>query len=149
MTTPFRLVTNSSLEDPITGLSLNNIMAKGPKVLNDMWDIIVKFRDYECGVTGDITKAYYQILTGLIEKHLRRVSWRNRKTGEPWKIYAFLVVSMGDTPAATFMELTKRQTADMAAELDEVAAKKIKEDTFSRVAQISKKSRKMYACGLF
>ena len=44
VTTPFRLVTNSSLVDPATGLSLNSILAKGPKVLNDMWDILIKFR---------------------------------------------------------------------------------------------------------
>ena len=37
---------------------------------------------------------------------------------------------MGDIPAATFMELTKRKTADMAKQIDPVAAKKIKEDSF-------------------
>ena len=131
VTTPFRLVTNSSLVDRATGLSLNSILAKGPKVLNDMWDIIIKFRGYECGVTGDITKAYYQIHTGEVEKHVRRILWRDGKVGQPWRIYAFQVVSMGDTPAATFMELTKRATAEMAKEIDRVAAKKIQEDTFS------------------
>ena len=131
VTTPFRLVTNSSLVDRATGLSLNSILAKGPKVLNDMWDIIIKFRGYECGVTGDISKAYYQIHTGEIEKHVRRVLWRDGQVGQPWRIYAFQVVSMGDTPAATFMELTKRATAKMAADIDRVAAKKIMEDTFS------------------
>ena len=45
--------------------------------------------------------------------------------------YAFQVLSMGDTPSANFMELAKRKTAEMAAEIDKAAAKKIKEDTFS------------------
>ena len=31
-----RLVTNSSLVDPATGLSLNSILAKGPNYLNEM-----------------------------------------------------------------------------------------------------------------
>ena len=95
------------------------------------WDILIKFRGYECGITGDITKAYYQINTGLVEKHVRRVLWRDGKVGEPWRIYAFQVLSMGDTPSANFMELAKRKTAEMAAEIDKAAAKKIKEDTFS------------------
>ena len=129
VTTPIRLVTNSSLIDPSTGLSLNAILAKGPKALNDIWEVFVRFRNQEVGLSGDISKAYYQMLTGLLEMHVRRVLWRDGP-GTPWKIYGFVVVSMGDTPAATFMELTKRKTADMAKHIDEVAAKKIKEDSF-------------------
>ena len=129
-TTPIRLVTNSSLIDPSTGLSLNSILAKGPKALNDIWEVFVRFRNQEVGLSGDISKAYYQMLTGRLEMHVRRVLWRNGETGTPWKIYGFVVVSMGDTPAATFMELTKRKTADMAKDIDVVAAKKIKEDSY-------------------
>ena len=36
ITTPLRLVTNSSLLDPETGLSLNSILISGPCCLNDM-----------------------------------------------------------------------------------------------------------------
>ena len=36
ITTPVRLVTNSSLVDRSTGLSLKSILAKGPMYLNDM-----------------------------------------------------------------------------------------------------------------
>ena len=37
---------------------------------------------------------------------------------------------MGDRPAAVQMEVTKRKTADMFGEIDMIAAKKIKEDSF-------------------
>ena len=47
-----RLVTNSSSVDPETGLSLNSILAKGPMYLNDMWEILVRFRSYEAGLIG-------------------------------------------------------------------------------------------------
>ena len=130
MTTPVRLVTNSSLIDPETGLSFNGILAQGPMVLNDMWNMFVRFRHQECGLSADISKAYYQMLTGLIEKHCRRVLWRSGEVGTPWKIYGFEVVSMGDICASCFMELTKRATAEMSKEIDEVAAKKIAEDSF-------------------
>ena len=109
MTTPVRLVTNSSLVDPDTCLSLNSILAKGPMYLNDMWEILVRFRDQEAGLCGDIAKAYYQMFTGALEYHVKRVLWRSGEVGTPWKIYAFRVVSMGDTPAANFMEITKRK----------------------------------------
>ena len=97
VTTPLRLVTNSSLVDPETGLSLNSILAKGQMYLNDMWEILVRFRHYEAGLIGDISKAYYQIQTGPVEYHCRRVMWRNGEVGTPWRIFAFKVVSMGDT----------------------------------------------------
>ena len=71
-------------------------------------------------------KAYYQMRTGPMEKHIRRVLWRSGAVGTPWKIYGFAAVSMGDTPAANFMELTKKRTAHMAREIDPVAATRIK-----------------------
>ena len=130
VTTPIRLVTNSSLVDPETGLSLNSILVSGPCCLNDMWEMLVRFRGYECGLIGDITKAYYQMRTGPVEKHVRRVLWRDGKVGTPWRIYGFAVVSMGDTPAANFMELTKKGTAVLFKHVDIDAATKVKKDTF-------------------
>ena len=130
VTTPLRLVTNSSLIDPETGLSLNSILVSGPCCLNDMWEMLVRFRGYECGLIGDITKAYYQMKTGPVEKHVRRVLWRDGKVGTPWRIYGFTVVSMGDTPAANFMELTKKGTAVLFKHDDVVAAVKVDKDSF-------------------
>ena len=61
VTIPIRLVTNSSLIDPQSGLSLNNILVSGPCCLNDMWEMLVRFKHQEYGLTGDISKAYYQM----------------------------------------------------------------------------------------
>ena len=130
VTTPLRLVTNSSLVDPSTGLSLNSILAKGPMYLNDMWEMLVRFRHHEYGLIGDISKAYFQMHTGPVERHVRRVIWRDGKVGTPWKMYGFKVVSMGDSPAACFMELTRKRTADKAGHIDPSASKKIKDDAF-------------------
>ena len=130
MTTPVRLVTNSSLVDRSTGLSLNSILAKGPMYLNDMWEMLVRFKHQEYGLTGDISKAYYQMYTGPLEKHVRRVLWRDNKVGTPWRMYGFTVVSMGDTPASCFMELTRKRTASMGGNLDPPAAERIKKDAF-------------------
>ena len=130
ITTPLRLVTNSSLVDPETGLSLNSILVCGPCCLNDMWEMLVRFRHHECGLIGDISKAYYQMKTGPVEKHVRRVLWRDGKVGPPWRIFGFAAVSMGDSPAANFMELTKKRGAMMFKHIDKVAAVKIKKDTF-------------------
>ena len=109
-TTPLRLVTNSSLADPVTGISLNSILAKGPKVLNDMFEIVLRFRLYDKGLISDVSKAYYMLLTGELEKHVRRVLWRYGDTRSRWRIFVFLSASMGDRPAACLMELAVKLT---------------------------------------
>ena len=98
--------------------------------MNDMWEMLVRYRNQECGLCGDISKAYYQMHTGPIEKHVRRVLWRSGKIGTPWKIFGFKVVSMGDVCASCLMEITMNKTADRGKEIDQQAAKKLKKDAF-------------------
>ena len=129
-TTPLRLVTNSSLEDPVTGISLNSILAKGPKVLNDMFEILLRFRMYAKGLISDVSKAYYMLLTGLLEKHIRRVLWRYGDTTSRWRIFAFLTVGMGDRPAACLMELAVKMTVMLFGHIDLVAGYRLNRDRF-------------------
>ena len=75
-TTSFRIVSNSSLKTPGNPHSLNSILAKGPNMLTDPYKIMVRFRTYLKGLNSDVTKAYYQMFTGLSEKHVRRIVWR-------------------------------------------------------------------------
>ena len=129
-TTPLRLVTNSSLADPRTGISLNSILAKGPKFLNDMFEILIRFRVYLRGLISDVSKAYYMLLTGELEKHVRRVLWRYGKTGTKWRIFAFLTVGMGDRPAACLMEIAVKMTVLIFGHIDLVAAFRLNRDRF-------------------
>ena len=126
-TTPFRIVTNSSLKNGVR--SLNDCLPKGPNSLNSMFDISVRFRAYETGLVFDLTKAYNSLKTGLPEKHLRRMLWRF-SPDEAWQDFGFVVVAFGDRPAANFLELGKDLTADAGIEIDPVASKKIKRDSY-------------------
>ena len=71
--TSFRIVSNSSLKTPGNPHSLNSILAKGPNMLSDPCKIMIRFSHYLRGLSSDVTKAYYQMLTGLVEKHVRRI----------------------------------------------------------------------------
>ena len=129
-TTPLRLVTNSSLADPVTGISLNSILAKGPCVLNDMFEILIRFRLYDYGLISDVSKAYYMLLTGLLEMHVRRVVWRYGKKDTAWRIFVFLTVSMGDRPAACLMEVAVKMTVLIFGHIDLVASHRLNRDRF-------------------
>ena len=127
-TTRMRIVVNSSLRCPISGMTLNELMAKGPNVLSSLWDTLLRFRSYRRGAIGDITKAYQSILTGMLEKHLRRVVWRFGKKGEPWRIFGFMVVTFGDRQAAVILEIVIRRTCTMFGSIDLDAAFKLYND---------------------
>ena len=126
-TTPLRLVSNSSLKNGLR--SLNDILPKGPKSLNSMFGIMIRFRAYEVALVFDLTKAYNSLITGLVEKHMRRVIWR-LSPSEPWQDYGFTVVGFGDIPAATLLELGKSLTADAGVNIDPVASRKLKQDFY-------------------
>ena len=87
--TPLRIVTNTSCKDPVTGKSLNSILAKGPNLLSDPYKILLRFRHRKYAISTDVSKAYHGLRTGEPEMHLRRVVYR--KPGEEkWRTYGFL-----------------------------------------------------------
>ena len=109
----FRIVSNSSLKTPGNPNSLNSILAKGPNLLSDPYIILNRFRNYLRGLNSDVTKAYYQMSTGLLKKNVRRVVWRYGKKNAKWRIVGYKCVSFGDTPAAILLEICLRITNKM------------------------------------
>ena len=126
-TTPLRIVTNSSLKNGIR--SLNECLIRGPNSLNSMMDIALRFRCHECGMVFDLTKAYNSLKTGPVERNLRRFVWRFSPDDE-WEDWAFDCVAFGDLPAANLLEIGRDLTADEGEEIDPVAARKIKVDSY-------------------
>ena len=61
VSTPLRIVFNSSAS--FMGHALNDYWAKGPDVINDLFGILVRFREHAVAITADISKRY-------------RVSWK-------------------------------------------------------------------------
>ena len=109
VTTPLRIVTNSSLKNG--GKSLNDCLISGPNSLNSMFDIMLRFRCHESGLVFDLTKAYNSLKTGPIERHVRRFIWRF-SPDDPWADFAFDCVAFGDCPAANFLEIGRNMTAE-------------------------------------
>ena len=129
-TTSFRIVSNSSLATPGNPHTLNSILATGPNLLTDPYKVMVRFRTYLKGLTSDITKAYYQMFTGLVEKHVRRIVWRYGIRGTKWRIFGYLCVSFGDACAAALLEICFRLVIELFGTIDVVAARRLKTDHF-------------------
>ena len=57
--TPCRIVFNSSAN--FSGHVLNDYLAKGPNMLNNLLGVLLRFREEKIGIVGDISKMYHAI----------------------------------------------------------------------------------------
>ena len=65
--TPCRIVFNSSAA--YSGHILNDYWAKGPQLLNSLVGILLRFREYEIAITGDIKKMYHAVKITELDQH--------------------------------------------------------------------------------
>ena len=110
VTTPVRLVWNSSQK--FRGVSLNDLLMKGPDVLNQIRAVLLRFRGGVHAALGDIKKMYNSVWLEEKEMHLHRFLWRDSEDEELGE-YAITRVNIGDKPAGCIAKLEMRQTANL------------------------------------
>ncbi|KAJ8278530.1 hypothetical protein GJAV_G00088610 [Gymnothorax javanicus] len=108
--TPVRLVWNSSQK--CRGVSLNDLLLKGPDVLNSIRAVLLKFRRGVFAALGDIKKMYNSVWLEDQEVHLHRFLWRGSEEEELGE-YAVTRVNIGDKPAGCIAQLAMRETANL------------------------------------
>ena len=110
VTTPVRIVWNSSQK--FKGLSMNDILLKGPDVLNPIRAVLLRFREGVHAALGDIKKMYNSVWLEDREVHLHRFCWRD-SPDEEISEYAITRVNIGDRPAGCIAQLAMRLTASL------------------------------------
>ena len=111
--TPMRVVFNSSAR--MKGcVSLNDCLAKGPCLLNQLLGILCRFRQGEFAFIGDIKKMFHSIDIPVEDQMTHLFLWRDLKLNERPRTYAMKVVNMGDKPAAAIAQTALRMTAEEA-----------------------------------
>ena len=90
-------------------------------MFSDPHKILVRFRIYLRELSSDVTKAYYQMTTVLVEKHVRRMVWRNGVKTARWRIFGYRCVSSGDLPVAALLEICVKLPIKMFTDIDLVA----------------------------
>ncbi|KAG1961312.1 hypothetical protein F2P79_005478 [Pimephales promelas] len=94
------------------GLSMNDLLLKGPDVLNSIRAVLLRFRKGVFGVLGDIRKMYNSVWLEEREMHLHRFLWRDTPEEE---IGEYARVNIGDRPAGCITQLAMRETAGLGA----------------------------------
>ena len=108
VTTPLRVVTNTSLKNRNTGISPNSCMQEGPNALSSLLEVLLGFRLCEVALVYDMTKAYQSIKTGDVERNVRRIVWRWGNLDANCEIYGYEVVTFGDQVVGLILELVKK-----------------------------------------
>lgn len=88
-----RVVFNASAATT-TGKSLNDILFQGPKLHNEIPDIILHFRRYKFVFSCDIKQMFRQILVHEDDQPLQLIYWREEPS-LPLKIYQLTTVTYG------------------------------------------------------
>lgn len=102
ITTKLRVVFDASA--PTTsGLSLNDLQMTGPVIQDDLFSILLRFRQHRYVVAGDIAKMYRQIKILPEERNLQRILWRDNPD-KPLDIFQLNTVTYGTT-AASFLSV--------------------------------------------
>jgi len=96
-TTKLRVVFDASAKTS-TGLSLNDILHKGPTVQSELFSILLRFRLHKYVFTADIEKMYRQILVHDDDTNYQLIVWRDNELGE-YQYFRLKTVTYGTTSA--------------------------------------------------
>ncbi|XP_060846165.1 uncharacterized protein LOC132925818 [Rhopalosiphum padi] len=99
-TTRLRVVFDGSSKTD-TGISLNNVLLKGPTIQDDLLNILARFRTYKYAISADISKMYRQIWIAPEHRKYQQIFWRENKE-QPMQIFQLNTVTYG-TVSASFL----------------------------------------------
>ena len=119
--TPVRIVFNSS--SVYQGHSLNDYWMKGPDLLNNLFGVLLRFRERETALVGDISKMYHRILIPEQDQHVHRFLWRDLDVNKEPDTYVKTVLTFGDKPAPAMAQIALRKTAQESQSTSPDAAK--------------------------
>ena len=102
------------------GSSLNDCLAKGPSLLNQLMGVLLRFRQERVAFIGDVRMMYYSIDIPYKDQMTNLFLWRNCDPNEPVNTYAVITVNMGN----------KSRTAEMAKAQFPEASKIVVENSY-------------------
>ena len=138
--TPVRIVFNAS--SAFQGHALNDYWKKGPDLLNGIFGVVLRFREKEVAVTGDISKMYHRILIPERDQHVHRFLWRNMETDKEPVTYVKTVLTFGDKPAPAMAQTAQENKAGYP-EAAEVLTNNTYMDDICESVDTEKEARKL------
>lgn len=97
-TTKSRVVFDGSAKTT-TGISFNDIQKVGPVIQDDLFALLLRFRQYPYVLTADIEKMYRQILLSGPDRKYHRIFWRS-DAAQSVQCYELQTITYGTASAS-------------------------------------------------
>lgn len=108
-TTALRVVFDGSCETT-SGASLNDILMVDPTIQEDLFSILIRFRQHPVVMTADVSKMYRRIKVSNEHRDLQRIVWRGNQDIEI-SHYQLTTVTYGTASAAFLATRALQQAA--------------------------------------
>ncbi|VEN51227.1 unnamed protein product [Callosobruchus maculatus] len=144
--TPVRVVLDASAPTD-NGVSLNDLLYRGPKLQTDICTLLLNFRLFEIALTGDIRQMYRQI--NVVRDHWRyqRLLWRFNPD-EDIQEYELTVVAFGMKSSPFLALRTVKELTKLDGKTYPLAAEYVDRDLYMDDL-VSSISSEELACKLF
>ncbi|XP_043505744.1 uncharacterized protein LOC122526416 [Polistes fuscatus] len=127
-TTKLRVVFDASAKSK-SGISLNDALAIGPNIQDDLFSIIARFRTYAYVITADIQKMYRQIRVDESQVSLQKIFWRD-DVRNPVSTCELLTLTYGTASASFLATRCLKEIADLEEGNHPIGAQVIRRDFY-------------------
>ncbi|CAG4928687.1 unnamed protein product [Colias eurytheme] len=128
-TTKLRVVFNASSKT-LSGSSLNDVMYRGPNLQQDLFSLVIKWRQFKYAFTADIEKMFRQIWINPEDQNLQMILWRDSPNKNLLE-YHLATISYGTKAAPFLAMMTLKQLAhDERSNFQDSLAPSVLEESF-------------------
>ncbi|GAB0093955.1 hypothetical protein DMENIID0001_091490 [Sergentomyia squamirostris] len=157
-TTKLRVVFDASSKSS-TGVSLNDLLHTGPKIQEDLRNILTRWRKYRYVYTADAEKMFRQVELDEKDRNYTRILWRE-SARDPIQEFQLNTVTYGTGPATFLSVRVLHQLATDEVENYPLASKVLLRDfyvddmltgahTFGEAVTLQQQIRELLARGKF
>ncbi|XP_065174407.1 uncharacterized protein LOC135804458 [Sycon ciliatum] len=126
-TTKVRIVFDASAKQQ--GTSLNDVIHQGPKLQQDLSQVLLRFRKYPVALACDISEMYLQIQLREEDRPFHRFLWREDPSEKP-EVYEFQRVVFGVNCSPFLAQLVTQEHARTSTSKYPNAAETVLESTY-------------------
>ena len=119
-TTKVRIVYDSAAR--YGGISLNDTMLPGPKLQQDIFDVLLRFCRNPVALMADLTEMFSQVIMAKKDRRYHRFLWRGLDLTRPPDVYEAIRLMFGDRASPYLAQYVVQQHAEDNKEVCLLAA---------------------------
>ncbi|XP_075167626.1 uncharacterized protein LOC142239729 [Haematobia irritans] len=141
-------------------VSLNSFLLKGPDLLKSLVGILIRFRERNIAICGDIREMFHQIRLKKDEQCFQQFLWRDGDPSKNIDVYVMTVLTFGASCSPSLANYVKNRNAERFVDKHPQAVQAILQNTFvddwlqsvdseGEMLELAKAVRDIHQCGGF